>query len=621
MMHCPHSLSPLARKEELQKRPREAEASRQTQADQPGNKRVTTHTYTHSFTHTQLVTHSCMSCTIILCASALLFHRTKTRSSKEATDQDDVQQAAKEPENVTGGDGISSSEAANGEGDRQQVAESGSSLQASSETPMTPLETNQSACNAASDPLEPPSSPRPPSPSRYMRRLPPPPGFYLPREHSYAQLCPLVWRKRYDRAIDNLEKALRLLSAARRRENRLRHALTRLQESRLKSTLSRLRDVGSRGKDGRGGGTRGRPPSWSTQRSGGEGAGGGGGVGETHRPERGASLGSTEDSEAEGATEDVEVRGEEAGGWRGQGRARGGGEREEDDGGCCFYCGRGRNDEEASRDRVLRTTGMDERDSEVSRRRQVAKRGRGRKPVETRNDREVRDTPKECYLYYYQTSEREEDGQVITLGLPQPQRDMAMEACTDIHSHPLQPLSVVHQQADSGCVQLHSLTGTAFPTTVTLQDSASTPAIQLLTSGSSLPQGLMLTDLVPNEGTTMVEGQQEYWVQHAADGSMVLLPVSSPEDGGTVTIRGLTEEMETRAIFVSDVGFHSSQAEDREGIRVESDAVSLRVSGPSDKQGGLQSNVKGVVLSGDVKEKLKEHLEGFQLQLSNEFND
>lgn len=517
------------------------------------------------------------------------------------------------------GEASHSSEAANGEADRQQVANTESSLQISSETPMTSLETHQSACDMASDAIHSPSSPRPPSPSRYMRRLPPPPGFYLPREHSYAQLCPLVWRKRYDRAIDNLEKALRLLSAARRRENRLRHALTRLQESRLKSTLTRLREVGGRGKEGRGGGTRGRPPSWSTQRDGG-GEGGGSGAGETHRPERGASLGSTEDSEAEGATEDLDLRGEEAGGWTGKGRARGAGEREDDDGGCCFYCGRGRNDEEASRDRVSRTTGMDERDSEVRRRRQIAKRSRGRKPVETRDDREIRDTPKECYLYYYQTSEKEEDGQVITLGLPQPQRDMVMEAVTDIHGHPLQPLPVVHQQAESGCMQVHSLAGTAFPTTVTLQDSASTPAIQLLTSGSSLPQGLMLTDLVPSEGTTLVEGQQEYWVQHATDGSMVLLPVSCPEDGGMVTVRGLTEEMETRTIFVSDMGFHSNQVEDREGIRVEGDSIGFRVNGPSDKQGS-QSNVKGVVLSGDVKEKLKEHLEGFQLQLSNEYND
>ena len=312
-----------------------------------------------------------------------------------------------------------------------------------------------------------------------------------------------------------------------------------------------------------------------------------------------------DDSELEGAVEDLDVLGEEAGGWRGQGRMRGAGEEED---GCCFYCGRGR-DSEGPREGAQRTVegdvGGDEREGEGRRGRRGAKQGRARKPGETRGD--VRDASKECYFYYYQTSETEED--------------MA-EARVDIHGNLLRPLPVAHQQAES-CVQVQPLAGAPFPT-VTLQDSTSTP-FQLIQSSSSVPQRLLLTDLVSSEGT-LVGGQQEsdqqqYWVQETTEGSVLLIPVPSAEGKGTVTVRGVSEDMDTQTIFVSDVGFHSNPTEDREGLRAEGDTIVLRCSGPSDRQGSLQSNVKGAVLSGDVKEKLKEHLEGFQLQLSDELMD
>ncbi|XP_041093450.1 THAP domain-containing protein 7, partial [Polyodon spathula] len=73
---------------------------------------------------------------------------------------------------------------------------------------------------------------RPASPSIYMARLPPPPGSYIAREHSYGVQSPLCWRARAEAAREGLERAHRQLAAARRRELRLRHRLAVLLQER-----------------------------------------------------------------------------------------------------------------------------------------------------------------------------------------------------------------------------------------------------------------------------------------------------------------------------------------------------------------------------------------------------
>ncbi|XP_063041696.1 THAP domain-containing protein 7 isoform X2 [Engraulis encrasicolus] len=571
--------------------------------------------------------------------------RSKAAPQKTVPDGHGEQQTTSDNENGIGEEASCTTEAANGTTAHNSEAWAGPVAapppsQTSLDTSAVHLQVPQPACdadpnpekNADQEPQPPASPPRPPSPSRYMRRLPPPPGFYLPKEHSYAQLCPLVWRKQYDRAIDNLEKALRLLSAARRRENRLRQALSRLQESRLKNTLSRLRDGGGggggvRGKEARGGGSKGRLSNTST---------------------------GVESSELEGATaeaaEDLDtVVGEDSGSWRGgggQGQGRGTrGAGGEDDDGCCFYCGRGRGDDEGPRDRQ----GGSKRDGR--RRRLAAKRRRDRTWDDITDDGGGGggggDVPsKECYFYYCQTPEAEEDMQLVTtMELPHPQPDKPSEASLRFiaNASTSRPLPLVHQQTAQSCVQkMHHVAGAAFQPTVrdsTVRDSGSSASFQLIQSGSSVPpqgQQMLLADVVSSEGqpdSSQQQQQQVYWLQDDGEGNLLLVATpASTEDGDGTPATGLGEDVDTQTIFVSDVGFQSGMlgVADMEGSRAEGEVVCMRVGGGSgggdggglnDRLAGFHTNIRGAVLSGDVREKLKEHLEGFQLQLSNEFID
>lgn len=424
-----------------------------------------------------------------------------------------------------------------------------------------------------------------------MRRLPPPPGFYLPKEHNYAQLCPLVWRKRYDKAIDSLEKALRLLSAARRRENRLRHALLRLRENRLRSTLFRTRD-GAKGKEARGG----RFSSWAAQK--GQGA----------KVERGCNLEGLEES----ASDEIDLLAE---GWNGQTQTKGkvAGEEEE---GCCFYCGRDNEGNKVSGYKEA-TVGPDEvqgshtkhkpkRIQEIKRKAKVIKEQKS----ETSKTDVAPVEQQSYYLYYCESAENEDTMQVVTMELQPQQLSTEEETSLELHSNAeeIQQLALLHPQTD-----MHTASGPGQYST-TLQETSA--PFQLQQIQVLQPQGLLLPDLNAKEKSETEQGEQFFWVQEGTDDHVLLIPVSAEAgESNRVDVETPIETVQPQVILER---YQSKDAEERDGLTVKCDSTVLTAAAWENGQLTHQSDLRPTA---DVRERLKEHLEGFQLQLSSEFID
>lgn len=384
----------------------------------------------------------------------------------------------------------------------------------------------------------PPQVSRPLSPSCYMRRLPPPPGFYLSKEHSYAQHCPLLWRRRYDQAIDCLEKALRQLHAARRRENRLRSTVLKLRDKRLKQALLMSRD----GCKIRG--------SWTPG-------------GEKRRGKGGCNQ---EESETDAKPEDTGVFEDrcvdqielgshllpDTNSWS------------EEEKGHCFYCGRGQVQVGQVAHRVLKT-------------------GRVLRTSTCR------------------TAEKSKDiVQIVRLERPTVK-------------------SVETSDSDvTNCQVLLQTEGLqhVIPAGVSLPDIHE-QSLQFLGS----QQKLLLSDMcegetVGQEHNLDLQQQQLFWIQDSAEGQVIWVPVPA-EDGlqSMHKMEGVTDKAQT--ILVSEVDLKGDLrhlTENSGGLS----GVQTACSGEHSDQHSV-INTTLVEMREDVREKLKEHLEGFHLQLSTEF--
>ncbi|KAJ3608847.1 hypothetical protein NHX12_023377 [Muraenolepis orangiensis] len=404
-----------------------------------------------------------------------------------------------------------------------------------------------------SPPLE-----HPASPSRYMRRLPPPPGFYLPKEHSYAQLCPLLWRRRYERAVDCLEKALRQLSAARRRENRLRAALSRLREKRLRHAPQ---DGGQKAKG-----------DWLAGRRSRVGAAVRAGV-------NGLSSVQREEGEFDMESEEARLCEDAIGEPTDWARCLGPNTFSEEEPGenYCFNCNRaGEGD-----------FGGDTR------------------PVPRAVKRNVRSVARNGTL-----KSQEETGKQ-----PRSHKDMFMNVEGSHEQHVSSPDRDVH------LVVLEGPLGDGFKTSLHLQSTLKPPPSQsllqtqqVILDAESL-RNSQVHHLQPARSDFALVGQtkdalfykepcqQVYFVQESTEGQLLLVPATTQDrlKGVDRTDDG-AENVQT--ILQPQITFHPGLGQ-----------IGERNHGIEPSNGTIASTV----VREDVRDKLKEHLEGFQLQLSTEY--
>lgn len=365
---------------------------------------------------------------------------------------------------------------------------------------------------------------RPSSPSCYMRRLPPPSGFYLSKEHSYAQLCPLLWRRHYDQAINCLEKALRQLHAARRRENRLRSTVLKLREKLLSSSLLMSRDSSE------------NQESWTSG---------------CYRSQcKGCSNLEESETEDTGLYEDRCVDQVELGdpfldssSWC------------EEEGGYCLCCGRSQ---------------MQVGDQEKC-------------------------TPSKTRKYFQPTKHKEK------------MKIQRSAISTYIADNDDSNIQIVRQRSTTGCSVETSRLHHEVPAGLCLSNTQEQSLQFLASEQKLLPSGTTVHDAGTQEDHIDLQ-QQQFWIQNTADGQIILVPVSA----GFLRTEEVTKETQTIWVpYVHDKGEVGHMIEYNGGV--------ARAETACDEEHSDYGSVTPVERKEDLREKLKEHLEGFHLELSTEF--